>query len=264
MNGESATRVCENCGQPVLQNDTVCWHCDAKLTPAEPAAATAVERSDEENGGGGAPPVQILFYAAATAVIALALLLVIRSLGQQPRLSVSFEAGEMRAVELSDPGGAFTILLPDEFIWYFPQAKRGKDETAAQMANDPRFESASQPLLDLAPDSEFLLIAQGNSTALTIMRSERLGGLTLENVVGSMNSEVFPGSTVLAASKSSNNEGAELAAITLEQADPSQSCRQHFLPETDAAYLASICSPPDQFERQAAVFEAILSSLTIR
>ncbi len=264
MKGESATRVCENCGQPVLQSDTACWHCDARLAPAEPTAVAAAEQSDEAEGSEGAPPVQILFYVVATAVIALALLLVIRSLGQQPRLSTSFETDEVRAVELSDPEGSFTLQIPDEFIWYFPQVDRGKNGTAAQMAEDPQFGSAAQPLLELAPDSEFLLLAQGDSAVLTITRSERLGRLTVDNVVRSMNGETFPGSTILTAEKRGGSAGSNLAAITLEQSDPSMICRQHFLPEPGGATLASICSNPEQFERQAVLFETILNSLTVR
>lgn len=257
-------RRCENCGQPVLQGDSECWHCGVKLELTEPEPIAAVEKPNEKNAGEGAPPLQILFYAIMTAAIAFALLLVTRSLGQRPRLSAGFKTEDKLAVELIAPDGSFSIEIPAELIWYFPQANRGQVAAAAKMDNDPQFEAALQPLLDLAPDAQILLLAQSESGILSVARSEQLTRLTAEDVVVYLANETFPNGSVLATNRGSNRAGSDLAVITLERLEPSMLCRQHFLPDSEAAYLAAICSDPEGFEEQSAVFDEILSSLKIR
>lgn len=265
MKGEAATRTCENCSQPVLQTDTRCWHCGTKLKQLEPETGFDGEQPHaEEEAAGEGPSLQILFYAAMTAVTALALLLVIRSLGQQPRLSARFVLDDDSVMELTAPDGSFSIDVPPGLVWYFPQSKRGQGTAAAQMVNDPLFEAALQPLLDLASDEQMLLLAQAESGFLAVARSEQLGQLTVENVVGSLANEPFPGGAVLSTSAGSNRAGSQLAMITLEQEDPPLRCRQYFLPNSAGAYLAAICAGPGQFEQQSAEFETILNSLAIR
>lgn len=263
MNSQATTRRCENCGQPVLQSDIECWHCGVKLKHPEPEPISEVEESQEEVGA-GVPSLQVLFYAVMTASIALALLFVVRSLGQRPRLIAGFETDGAMAVELIAPDGSFSIEAPSQLIWYFPQAKRGQGDAAAQMVNDPQFRAALQPWHDLAPDVQILLLAQAESAILTVARSEQLGQLAVSNVVSSLANEPFPSGAVLATTKGNNRAGSTVAVITLEQEDPPMLCRQQFLPAPEGAYLAAICSDPERFDDQSIVFDAILNSLTIR
>lgn len=273
MKEQATTRKCENCGQPVLQSDVTCWHCGLQLPPpeAEPIfPAEEMEDLDDEQGGSDGSYFQILFYAVLTAVIALALLLLIRSLGKQPRLAAGFELDDTPAMELFAPDGSFSIEVPPELVWYFPQAKRGQGEEAAQMAGNPQFEAALQPLYGLASDGQLLLLAQAESGILVVGRSGQLGQLTVEEVVGSLASEHFPEGAVLVTKKGNNRAGSKLAIATLEQEDPPRVCRQVFLPDAGSAnlakgaYLAAICADPDQFNEQSTIIDAILTSLTIR
>ncbi len=266
MNGQASTRICDNCGQPVLRSDVACWHCGARLAllAAEAPAESAEPQIEEEGEESHGTPRQIIFYAIMTAVTALALLFVIRSLGRQPRLGANMDLGEVVAIELAAPDGSFTIEVPEDIIWYFPQVGHGRNEAAAQLAGEGQFEQALQPLLSLTEDSQRLLIGQMENGILSIVRSQRLGGLAVDNVVASLGNESFPGSSVLSTRKSRNRQGSALASLTIEQLDPPQICRQHLLPDKQGAYLSAICTDPASFDQQSAEFEAILNSLTIR
>lgn len=267
MKDQAKTQKCGNCGQPVLQSDVTCWHCGAKLTlqEIEPHfTAESIEAPVGGPAGSGVPPLQILFYALMTTCISLALLLVIRSLGQQPRLAASFAPEGTPVVELLSPARSFSIEVPPGLVWYFPQDKQGQGDAAEQMAMDPQFEAALQPLFGLTSDGQILLLAQTESGTLTVAQSKQLGQLSVEEVVGSLPEEPFPEGTVLVTKKETNRAGSDVAWITLEQDDPPQLCRQVFLPGSDDAYLAAICAGRDQFNDQSTLIDAILNSLTLR
>lgn len=267
MKDQGKTRRCENCGQPVLQSDVTCWHCGVKLPllVAEPTfLAGEAGFQDQEKEGLEAPPMQIIFYALLTAFIAFALLFVLRSLGKQPRLAANFAIEDTPAMELFAPDGSFSIEVPPELVWYFPQAQKGQGPQAAQMADNHQFEAALEPLYGLASDGRLLLLAQAEAGTLTVAWSERLGQLTVEEVVRSLPVEPFAEGAVLVTKNGNNREGSSLALVTLERDNPPQLCRQVFLPDSDGAYLAAICADRDQFNEQSAVIDAILTSLTIR
>lgn len=264
MSGETESLRCENCGQAVLASDLECWHCGATISHLKSVSFTLDEDQEGEESTAGGPVLQILFYALMTTIIALALVFVIHSLGQHPRLAAGIEADEESKIELISPDGSFRLDLPVGSTWYFPREKRGQGKDAVQMAGDTRFASALQPLFGLGSDGELLLTATIDSAILAVARSERLGQLTADNVVGSLGSEEYTQSSVLATEKGVSSAGRATAVITAEQEDPPLICRQHFLPDAGGAYLAAVCSEPEQFERHVTEFDAILSSLNVR
>lgn len=262
MNAEAAARTCDNCGQPVLISDRTCWHCGARLAPRDRQPA---DPQTGEETAGEVPLMQTLFYAVLLGATVLALLLVIRSLGRQPRLSGDFDAGMIPKVTLFGGGGAYSIDVPAEWeAWYFPQENRGQGVNAAALAADERFAQGLQPLLDLSADGELLLLAQSDADYLGIARSERLGQLAIEDVLAAVNGDTFAASPVSAAAASRTGQGAAAAALTLDQRSPAQRCRQYFLPFAEGAYLAAVCTSPQRFTAQADLYEAILQSLTVR
>jgi hypothetical protein len=259
MSGDSEPLRCENCGQTVLAGDFECWHCGSTLSNPDAIPPLSEKDQAREESGLGGPALQILFYASMTTVIVLALILVIRSLGQQPRIAAAVTIEDEPMIELIAPDGSYRIDLPVDSVWYFPQAERGQGSRAAQMAGDPEFASALQPLYGLVSDLDILLTARVDSAILAIARSNRLGQLTAERVVGSLGDEVFAESTVLGTQSGINSAGTAIAVITVEQENPLRICRQHFVPDPGGAYLAAICSDPEQFEQQSADFDGILS-----
>jgi hypothetical protein len=266
MMDQGTTRRCENCGQPVLQSDITCWHCGVKLPlqVAEPTVSDGETGAEDQEERAETPPMQIIFYALLTTIIAFALLFVLRSLGRQPRLAASFAIEDTQAMELFDPDGSFSIEVPPEMVWYFPQAQKGQGPQAAQMENNPQFQAALQPLYDLASDGQLLLLGQTEAGTLTVARSERLAQLTVEEVIRSLPTEPFADGAILVTIDGNNRTGSSLALITLERDNPPQLCRQIFLPGSKDAYLAAICAHRDQFNEQSAVIDATLTSLTIR
>ncbi len=262
MNNQATTRLCKNCGQPVLATDAVCWHCNAKLSLPEPELANIAGESAQADDS---PFLfQIFFYAALMIITAVALLLVTRSLGSQPRLINNPAAEGTPLVTLSAADGSFSIELPADWIWYFPQTDRGHGDGSAALAEDPRFQSALMPLGELAPDMQPVLLAQSESAILSVAKSERLGRFTVDNIVSSISSEAFPNSRVLESGAASTRLGLETAAITLEQRRPPLVCRQYFLRDPEIVYLASICGGLKQFEQnKLAAFEPILASLAV-
>lgn len=263
MDSRSEALKCENCGQPVLSSDIECWHCGAALAKLVPDTPSLEEHLDEEEERTSEPPLQILFYAAMTVMTALALLFVIRSLGRQPRLAAGLGLDDKPAAALVAPDGSFSIEIPAEMVWYFPQARRGRSAAARHMASDPQFEAALQPLLGLASDTEIILVGQVDSTILSVAQSGRLSQLTVENVVSSLPSEDFSDSIVLSTRKGESTLG-PAAIITVEQEDPPLVCRQHFMPDSGGAYLAATCTEPGKFEQHSAAFDTILASFSAR
>ncbi len=264
MSGESEPLRCENCGQIVLASDFECWHCGSSLSNQQAIPPLTKEGQEREESGIDGPALQILFYASMTTVIAVALVLVIRSLGQQPRLAAAVSIEDEPMVELIAPDGSYRIDLPVDSAWYFPQAERSQGAHASQMVGEPEFTSALQPLYGFGSDLDILLTARMNLAVLAIARSNRLGQLTAERVVGSLGDEKFTGSTVLGTESGLSSAGTAVAVITAEQEDPPMICQQHFVPDSDGAYLVAICTSPEQFEEQSADFDAILSSFSIR
>ena len=113
---------CDNCGQPALDSDKVCWHC------GRPLAGRDIEEPDKVSVNQGWQQTQSLGavsgYVAVAVIVILAAVLVTRSLGQQPKVSAN--VGE-RAPEgwetIMDFDGRFTFYLPQEWRW-FEQERR--------------------------------------------------------------------------------------------------------------------------------------------
>jgi hypothetical protein len=196
-----------------------------------------------------------------TALTLTALLLVIHSLGQQPRLTANFEDGDAPTLNLRGSDGSFSIDVPPDLIWYLPNVRSGRHEEARQMLEDPRFFAALQPVAQRAPDIELLLLARAESGILTVARSDRLGGISVQDFLlyAAANSE-----NIISTSSGKGQGGEEIALLTVEQPDANLICRQYIIPKPDRTYLAAVCSEPQTFDEQAATFGAILDSLIVR
>lgn len=264
MNKDMSGMSCPDCGQAVLPGDSICWHCGAQLAAAaggipDEGSAESGKRSTADRLRG----LQTLYYALMTAAVVIGLLLVIRSLGRQPRLSATFALSDTEALKLNAPDGSFSIDLPSDLLWVFPYAE-GMQQEVRRMVGDPRFAAALRPLLGRAPDHEMLLLAQAESGVLALARSERLAGISVSDIVTYANNETFSGSRVLSARRGTTGAGAPIAILTVELTNPAATCRQHIMPTTEYAYLAGMCTNPGDFEEQAPTFNATLDSLTIR
>ncbi|MFN2137449.1 MAG: zinc ribbon domain-containing protein [Candidatus Promineifilaceae bacterium] len=263
MDAENVTESCPNCGQSVLRSDRTCWHCGAKLAFSLPEQPASGAGADDSAAADRAALLRIFYFAAMTVFAAAGFLLAVHALGQQPRLATSFALDETTAFTLRAPDGSFSVDLPAGLVWYFPQARYGPNRSASIMAGDARFPAALQPLLSRAPDAELLLLAEAETGILAVARSERLAGISVEDVLAFATDGDFTSGSVESAERGRNFAGNEIAMMLVEQdISPPLMCRQQIQPAENFLYMAALCAPAFDYEREAATFEAILGSLS--
>lgn len=111
------SKTCENCGQPVLASDAICWHCGRKLPRTETPAA-ASEAPTQNDSAHSISLTAVIVYAALTAVILLATFLVMRSLGRRPLppSEGSFNPPAGRETVPTESGGS-SLSLSSDWRW---------------------------------------------------------------------------------------------------------------------------------------------------
>jgi hypothetical protein len=260
------TRTCDNCRRPVLDTDTVCWHCGWKLSPAAPSPKElepqAVEE-EQESTLEATPLTLIIFYGGLTFLIIIALLWLINSLAQSPTIfGESSQSSEW--VTLTDPEQRFTIRVPTHWQWVFQDEIQAQPREGTLLENERWFPAAIAPLGSLVPEIEHIFTAGNESILLVIARSERLNRLTPEQTVASLTQESFPGLVIENARQAQNSAGEIVAIFTVTQENPALRCRQLLLPGPSTAYLAAACAAADDAAQFMDEFDLALDSLQLR
>ncbi len=255
---------CDNCEQPVLDTDTVCWHCGRALSStAVPKTPKRITALSDEVAVEPLPLPAVAVYGTITAVLIIAMLLVMRSLGQKP-LVLLHPNTQAHAdwVPVTSHDQQFTLDLPSEWNWL--------------EANQPLFASlvieggpvvtAVYPLGTIATDTEYLLIAgQGampQASFILIARSRSLNAITPEQSIAlvEQSDATFD---LVSADVVQSFTGTNMAQFLLVLPNTEMGtlrCRQIFVPAADVAYLAGGCAPEAEFRAFATPFENVLAS----
>ena len=264
-------RTCENCSRPLFDTDTICWHCGQKQTlPAQPESTSEQPRSNStiENVPEQEPePVATaltLYYGGLTVVIVLTLLLIIRSLGQSPIVTLNPDSSQGEWVSLNSSDKSFTIDIPANWDWQFLKGKQAQSSIIDLLENDHRIMTAISPLGDLVPDVEYLLVAQHDSNLLVVARSERLNRLSTQQAVTSMQEEQFDNIIVTEANLLQATPGDAKSVFTLKHLDTPLQCDQYLVPGPSETYVVAACSLIENYKQQHGDFKTALDSFSIQ
>lgn len=259
------TRTCDNCRRPVLETDTVCWHCGWKLSPTAPAKekiAAANEEEGQESELEPTPLPLIVFYGSLTVLIIVGLFLLMNSLGQSPTIT-STDPSSTEWVTLTDPERQFTVNIPVRWQWAFQDEDQTQMVLAGVEELDTWTAAAIDPLGTLVSDNVNLLLAGDDSILLVVMRSDRLNRLTPQQAVASLGQEVFEGILVGDTRQVQNKSGEDAAVFTIKHDEPELTCRQMLIPAPTAAYLMAVCTTTINNEQYEDEFNSILDSFQL-
>lgn len=262
--------TCDNCGQPVLATDTICWHCGQALaaegaeTTESPPPQEAADAKEEKDTAVTLSPTLRLAYGILTVLIFIAMLLVMRSLGKYPLVVVNPEmrAGvEWDTVEGED--GRYTLNLPQSWQRWRP----GDPRFQAVLNDDPRYQTALFPLAAIAEDTEYLLLVPTNHHSaaeapgfLAVARSERLRQVPLPQVIELV--QQSPAITIRQAEIGPGLTGRDQVQLELDFARGGDAwrCRQRVAPVAETAFLIGACAMPTDFIRYEERFADVLLS----
>lgn len=259
-----AARYCDNCGRPVLQTDSTCWHCGVKLA----SSGAGNSQPPAPRPAGKAAPTEraphALLYAALTAVVAVALLFVTASLGRRPLLLQGLSGGTADWVALRAQDGSYDIAVPADWSWQQATSHAAQEDLAMRIAASRPLQVALNPVAQIIDEADILLLAHNGDSFLILGRSSRLAGVSVTDLVGALRNESFPTATISQTSAVANEAGQPAALLVVTQEEPPLECRQLILPGTEQGYLAAACAPARQSGEQEALFMTMLSSLQIR
>ena len=258
--------TCENCGQPILDTDTVCWHCGWQL-PRRKAPKSAARNAAAVAKQQPYPLSAVLVYGALTAAVIVATLLVMRSLGQRPLIIIHPEtrlSAEWQPV--TDENERFTLDLPSWWTWL--DREQDQERFDALVAQNGRFQAALSPLGALADDTELHLIAyepapEGESPPafLVVAQSARLQQSSPEGAI-SLARQNAADLEILGTHLAQGLTGQAQSYLLLEIPGPwgVLRCQQQFTPAQQVGFLVAACAPGNRFPRYNSDLQNILAS----
>lgn len=238
---------CDNCDRPLLATDAVCWHC------GQPRQGGVVAAPAVASPGQSLGLTAVSGYALLTAIIIIALLLVIRALGQQPLIVVNSNAPRPRGwVVFTDSQRRFTLNLPPEWELAEPADSRFA-ELVAEKAGV--IETAVSPL----DPSTILLLAHNpdaETQLVSVARNVQLHQLPFNQLTDRI---IAQGSEIQEAEQGESFFGVPQINLTLATAD-GVLCSQQYAMQPEDSYLLTICMEANSFRRSRDTLAAILGS----
>ncbi len=274
------TDTCQNCGQPALETDTICWHCGQPLARKKDKTNQAVEKTAVSPESLPSLPLQsIAAYSGLTLIIIIALLWVMQDLGQQPQvvrgLSSSLKPGW---TAVTDHNQLFTLNMPAQWQKLDRTDPLQEETFITTLRQNSQYQSALAPYDAMADDRQLLLLAQADQTEtdtetavpafILVTRSRQISQLTPNEVTTQL--EAGPAGLELQrvnleASVDGREQVTYIAALPYE--NQTLRCQQLFyLSENDsdnddpASYLIIGCVSQDSYPTYTNIFHDILVS----
>lgn len=265
---------CANCGKPVLDSDTVCWHCGYKLreVPApEPVAAPSVPaRQIAASGGEDVQSYNVralLIYGVLTLAIIVGLWAVMSALSRQPILVRSADrslGNDWLAV--TDSNLIYTISLPAGWQWLDMSIRDQREALSNLIVRQSYVDNALLPLGGPVDDLQIVAVGLDAPTLdypdpvafVVVGRSEALGSLTPEAAIDRLNEL---SGVVVEPVPNNRIPGQPQARFTLLDEDAGFQCRHLAVQDgTVYTYLVAACSPQSGYGRLQRDFELMLDS----
>lgn len=279
--------TCENCGKRVLPSDTLCWHCGYKL-PQRTAAVdlTLPSRASKDAAPAATPapaaaastsapsaPYDLCalgIYGALTLFLILALLLVMRALGQQPLLvnSAGLSLGD-DWIQLTDSGLRYTLGVPGGWQWLDVPFRDQQSVLADLIERQPYIARALNPLGAVAGDVNIQGVAIGSQALelpdpapfAVIATSARLRDLDPQGALDMLASSPLP---AVDRREDTSVPLQPRARFSVLDAPANYQCLELFTTDREtAAYLVAACAPQDQFATNQRDLNAILDSFQL-
>ncbi len=258
---------CENCGQTILETDTVCWHCGQTLTRRQHKPVAPPSDKNEEITRPFSLP-RLTVYGGMTLVIVIALFFVMQSLGGQPQaaqgLGASLKPGW---TAVTDYNRLFSLNLPASWVWLDRLNPEQETEFIERARQNGQFQAALAPYDALADDRQFLFLAteqwDDGDTAVApfvvVISSRQLGQLTSEQVTAAL-AEGPAGMTLLRSNlvEGTNGRRRLLVTLTLPHAAQELRCQHLFFQAQPEGYLAAACASEDDYGDFTNIFHDIL------
>lgn len=264
--------TCHNCGRDLLPGDTDCWHCGWH----------PVGNGDQVGRGkipGNQPDTQprlqfkpFASYAGLTLALAVAALLLMSSLAQEPLADFVLE-------RTPPPGWTtvigqttdFSLLLPPEWRW-LEGAGSGRNTLDELLARRPEATQVIMPLLGALSDLQIVLFASGSAPNgrapvtgfLIIAHAPPPAMLTAEEALQLMRSS-DSGVRVLRATLFKDLRSTARGAFLVELGGSEQrmECREEFVSESSGAFLVAACAQSSLFSEFASSYQAMVRSFRV-
>jgi hypothetical protein len=275
---------CENCGQPALETDTVCWHCGQPLAvkraqattesqlgaqpepdpslSAEPAAQVK-ERWQERPAAG-----DIAFYLGLTALVIFGVLLVMGRLGRYPLVRASI--GERPLFEwdnISDAALTFALQLPRVWEHYDGQ---DPDQAAAfrqQLQQSELYRQGTLPLTSGVGDVQYLFLALSPRpnelppAFLIVAKSATLSRLDYQEALQFLPDSEVAVREAFMVEDFDRQFLSSLVEIPVEaEGFENLRCRQQYIRGQPESLLMALCAPEPRYAFYEESFDAIYNS----
>lgn len=272
------TYTCQNCGQPALETDTICWHCGQPLAGKKDKTTTAEKETavpSEPSEPLPSLPVQsIAAYGGLTLIIIIALLWVMQALGQQPQVVRSLN-GSLKPgwTAVTDYNRLFTLNIPAQWQTLDRYEPQQEDAFITLLRQNSQYQAALAPYDAMADDRQLLLLAQAEPTEtetavpafILVTRSRQISQLAPDEVTTLL--KAGPAGLELQrvnleASINGREQVTYIAALPHE--NQTLRCHQLFYKNANAddldSYLIIGCVSQDSYSTYTNIFHDILVS----
>lgn len=279
MSAPTGGLACENCGKRVLPTDTVCWHCGWKLPQrTAPVDLTLGPTTRQTAVAEPAPPPEfnlraIAVSGALTLFLCVALLLVMRALGQRPLLvgSAGREFGDDWTA-LTDSQLRYTLGVPAAWQWLDVPFRDQQQVLEGVLRRQPIIGRVLNPLG--VPADERLVeglglgtqaLQQSDPAPFVVVATSPLDGQTDPQAV--LDALAARGLALIDPQVDSSVPFQPRARFGLLNEDLGYQCQYLVLPNglagNDGAYLLAACAPQTQYAATERDLTKILNSFQL-
>ena len=268
------TEPCPNCSKPVLETDTVCWHCGYQL-PKRPSARST-SRTGSRSSGAAVEAREpeydfraLAVYSVLTLVVIFGLFMVMRSLGRQPVLVRSVRIGlESDWMAVTDADLRFTMNLPADWQWTDVSFRDQSTILERALGRQTYINEVWRPLGDRAAEAEILALAlqeplfQDTSpqSFVVVGQSSRMHNVALQDILDLAAEPALP---VTEAEIDTRMAGQPQARFTLLDRPNDYQCRHLFVDDALTGYLVAACAPQPEFAAMQRDLGDILNSFQL-
>jgi hypothetical protein len=274
---------CENCGNPVLVTDTVCWHCGWQLPQRPRPKAAAGGRSFNlnlpapllaaaERETAAPEPYQwraIAVYGLLTMTIIVALVVVMHALGRRPLLvsSANLRLGA-NWTAVTDNQLRYTLSLPPDWQWLDGAFRQQQGVVDDLVRREPVIAWSLTPLGRLGGELAILAVgslpqlpeSEERLTFVVVGHSPQLGELPPQAALAQLAEHVPP---ISGAELVEALPGQPQARFGLLDDGRGYQCRMLFSPQATAAYVLAACAPQERFGLVQGDLNKILDSFQL-
>jgi len=266
---------CPNCGQSILETDTVCWHCGWKLPRRTGAKIKPAPAHLDETDQQPYSLKLIAGYGVITGLVIVAALLVIAALGNRPRV-ITTEDTKLKPgwTAVTDRSISFTLNLPDGWVFQEPAGPQESLLLTDQIESDALMRATISPFGRFDSNLSLRLLAANGpiresrpNSFLIIVEDNRQKQLSLNEAVALLENST-PGLVILRTDVGESLRGEPQAnfLVRVVGGNPPTSllrCQQEFVRSDPASFILSACAAPSVYPALSTNLHDILASFQL-